>query len=147
MFVGNACGLVDVVLITLGRTSLNLLNVAMALVLNVVIDLLLIPQIGIIGAAIGWAIAIVVANVVPVIQVHRSNGFTPFSRPWLHALITVSLLFGVLPGVVLLVFGSKSVLVLPALVVATVVYLAIVWRRREVLNLGQIRPSAATASA
>jgi O-antigen/teichoic acid export membrane protein len=147
MFVGNACGLVDVVLITLGRTSLNLLNVVVALVLNVTIDLLLIPRIGIIGAAIGWAVAIVLANVLPVIQVHRSSGFTPFSRLWAESLVTIGVLFGVLPGGILLIFGSTSVLVLPALVLATAVYLAIVWRRREVLNLGRIRTSSATASA
>jgi O-antigen/teichoic acid export membrane protein len=147
MFVGNACGLVDVVLVTLGRTSLNMLNVAVALVLNVSIDVVLIPHIGIIGAAIGWAVAILVNNVLPVIQVHRSNGFTPFSRLWLQALISIGLLFGVLPGIFLLIFGSKSVLVIPALVVATGIYLVIVWRRREVLNLGRIRPVTATASA
>jgi O-antigen/teichoic acid export membrane protein len=124
-----------------------MLNVAVALVLNVSIDVVLIPHIGIIGAAIGWAVAILVNNVLPVIQVHRSNGFTPFSRLWLQALITIGLLFGVLPGIFLLIFGSKSVLVIPALVVATAIYLVIVWRRREVLNLGRIRPVTATASA
>ena len=55
MLVATACGQVDMVLITTGRSSWSLANGLMAVVVNVGLDLLLIPRYGITGAAIGWA--------------------------------------------------------------------------------------------
>jgi O-antigen/teichoic acid export membrane protein len=135
MLVGNACGLVDLVLITMGRTSWNLANSAVALTLNVVIDLLLIPRIGIVGAAIGWAAAIVVNNIVPVLQVRHAHGFTPVSRIWIRLLVAVGILFGGLPGLVLYASNSNSVAVVGALLVGSGLYVAFVWRSREELGL------------
>lgn len=63
MLVGNAFGQVDVVLITSGRSSGNLANALLILVTNVGLDLLLIPEYGIAGAA--GAAANTVSSVVP----------------------------------------------------------------------------------
>ena len=68
MLLATACGQVDMVLITTGRSSWSLANGLVALVVNVGLDLLLIPRYGITGAAIGWAVAIVVTNLTPLAQ-------------------------------------------------------------------------------
>ena len=78
MLVATGCGTVDMVLSMSGRTSWNLVNTLLALAVNVGVDLLLIPHIGILGAAIGWAAAIVFNNVVPLAQIGLTLRLHPF---------------------------------------------------------------------
>ena len=49
------------------------------------LDLVLIPRIGILGAAIGWASGIVATNLLAVLQVGISLKIHPFGRPALLA--------------------------------------------------------------
>jgi O-antigen/teichoic acid export membrane protein len=63
-----------------GRSSLNFLNSLGALVTNVVLDLVLIPPFGLMGAAVAWSVAVVGVNVVRAWQTWRLFGVTPFSR-------------------------------------------------------------------
>ena len=72
MLVATGCGLVDTVLLMAGRATWNLATTALALAVNVGVDLLLIPRYGVIGAAFGWAAAILVANLVPLAVLHGS---------------------------------------------------------------------------
>src|SRR6202044_2335295 len=51
-----------------GRSSWSLANGLMAVVVNVTLDVLLIPRYGITGAAIGWAVAIIITNLTPLAQ-------------------------------------------------------------------------------
>jgi O-antigen/teichoic acid export membrane protein len=62
-----------------GRSGLNLLDGAAALLVNVGLDLLLIPRFGILGAALAWAVAIAGVNVVRLLQVRHLLKVTPFS--------------------------------------------------------------------
>ncbi|MDR2985202.1 MAG: polysaccharide biosynthesis C-terminal domain-containing protein, partial [Nocardiopsaceae bacterium] len=80
MLVATACGQVDVVLITTGRSTWSLVNGLMAMCVNIGVDLILIPRMGITGAAVGWAAAIVVANIVPLVQVAVVAKVHPFGR-------------------------------------------------------------------
>lgn len=80
MLVAGACGMVDMVLTMGGRTTWNLANVALALTVNVGLDLLLIPPLGITGAALGWAAALLVKNLVPVVQIAVALRLHPFGR-------------------------------------------------------------------
>jgi O-antigen/teichoic acid export membrane protein len=136
--IGSSCGLVDFVLITMGRTSWNLWNTFAALTVNLVIDLTLIRPLGIIAAAIGWAAAILINNLVPLVQVHRAFGFTPVSTLWWRMLTLTGAAFGVLPGLALLVAGPSLFAVVGALVVGGAGYLAVIWRWRDVLGLDQL---------
>src|SRR6185369_5165767 len=72
MLVATGCGMVDMVLAMAGRTSWNLLNVLVALAVTVGLDVLLIPRLGALGAAVGLACAMVANNLLPLIQVGRS---------------------------------------------------------------------------
>jgi O-antigen/teichoic acid export membrane protein len=68
MLIGALTGQVDIVLITSGKSSWSMLNGLLVLVVNVGMDLWLIPKHGILGAAIAWGTAITVSNFVPMIQ-------------------------------------------------------------------------------
>jgi O-antigen/teichoic acid export membrane protein len=138
--VGSACGLVDFVLITMGRTSWNLANTTAALAVNLAIDLIFIRHHGIIAAAIGWGAAILINNLVPLYQIHRYFDFTPFSRLWLEMLGITGVLFGIVPGVVLITVGASLPIMVAALAAAFAVYLAALWSRRERLAIAQLLP-------
>jgi O-antigen/teichoic acid export membrane protein len=85
MLVASACGMVDMVLAMGGRTWWNLANVALALVVMLGFDAVLVPRHGALGAAIGLAAAVLANNLVPLAQVRRSLGLHPFGRATLAA--------------------------------------------------------------
>ena len=78
MLVATGCGMVDMVLAMAGRTSANLGNVLVALIVTIGLDVLLIPRWGAVGAAVGLAGAMVVNNLLPLAQVHHGTGLHPF---------------------------------------------------------------------
>jgi O-antigen/teichoic acid export membrane protein len=86
MLVASACGLVDVVLLMLGRSWLSTVNVLVALVLNVVLNLVLAPAYGMIGSAIAWLVAILATNVLPLWQTARV-GLHPGGAPLATAMV------------------------------------------------------------
>jgi hypothetical protein len=65
MLIATASGQVDTVLMMAGKSTWNLAKAVLALVVQLGLDLLLLPHLGILGAAIGWAVSILVANLVP----------------------------------------------------------------------------------
>ncbi|GAB6985661.1 hypothetical protein JCM10369A_21850 [Nocardioides pyridinolyticus] len=152
MLLATACGPVDAVLLMAGRSWLSLANSTAALVVNVGLNLVLIPAHGIRGAAAAWAVAIVVRNLLPLFQVRRHLGMWPLTAP------TVRLGLGALASV-----GMTAAVVaatdLPLAVDVAVTgaglaaYLYGVWRRREALGLevfGTVlrrRPDRRAASA
>ena len=106
----SACGQVDMVLITTGRSSWSLVNGLLAMVVNVSLDLLLIPRYGITGAAIGWAAAIGVANVMPLIQIGLSVRLQPFGHDGFLACALCAVSFGALPlGLHVLLGGAAGI--------------------------------------
>lgn len=105
MLVASACGLVDVVLLMLGRSWLSTINVLIALVLNVVLNVLLAPRYGMVGAAIAWLVAILATNLLPLWQTSRV-GLHPGGRP-LATVTTVAALTIAAPLLITrLVFGT-----------------------------------------
>ncbi|HEX6447011.1 MAG TPA: polysaccharide biosynthesis C-terminal domain-containing protein [Streptosporangiales bacterium] len=135
MLVATACGMVDVMLTMAGRTRWSLANVGTALVVNVGLNLLLIPRFGIDGAAIAWAVAILVTNVVPLAQVWHAYGLHPFDRGMLTACALAAGCFGVLPLVALLASGGTLPALLAGAVAGLVAYAAALWRLRRTLHL------------
>ena len=97
MLVATGCGQVDMVLTTTGRTSWSLMNGLAAVGTNVGLDLALIPRYGITGAAIGWAAAIVITNLVPLAQVASVVKVHPFGRGTLVACALTTVSFGIIP--------------------------------------------------
>lgn len=79
-----------------GRVSVNMVDNLAALVLNILLNIVLIPAYGILGAAVAWAVSLAVVNIARVWQV----------RAQVHALpVTVGMVKGVVAAVVALVVG------------------------------------------
>jgi O-antigen/teichoic acid export membrane protein len=138
MLLASACGQVDVVLTSTGRSALSLANGLIALVVNVGVDVALIPRYGITGAAIGWAAAIVASNLIPLAQVARIIGIHPFGAATLMACALTALSFGALPVLVRTVLGGGTAAQIAAVAVGCVVLAAGLWRLRERLQLSMI---------
>ncbi len=135
MLVATACGMVDVVLIMGGRTTWNLGNAVLALIVNITVDLLLIPHLGILGAGIGWSAAILVNNLLPLSQIAFVLGLHPFSRASLTAILITGASFGIIPGVVRLLGGTSLVPLLTSAALGTLVFLGALWLQRQPLAL------------
>jgi len=140
MLLATACGPVDSVLLMAGHSWLSLRNSTVALVVNVLLNLLLIPVHGIRGAAIAWAVAILVRNVQPLFQVRRHLSMWPLTKR--HALVAAGAVgcFGAVDVVAAL---SELSLWLDLSLVATAstAYLYGIWRWRKPLQLAVFGPA------
>lgn len=133
MLISTACGSVDSVLLMAGRSSWSVLNTGLALATNIIADLILIPRHGILGAAIGWALAILVNNLLPLAMISRWMHMSPFSRSGRDVAILSLACFGILPLLARLAFGLAITVVVGAVALAAALYTAgLFWRRREI---------------
>jgi O-antigen/teichoic acid export membrane protein len=138
MLFATGCGMVDMVLNMAGRTSWNLYNVVLSLGVQIGVDLWLIPGHGILGAAIGWAAGIVLANLVPLVQIGLSAGLHPFGRSTLvTAAITLGC-FAAVPAVAIAVLGEGWWSMLVSLVVGGSAYGVALWLFRQPLHLTEL---------
>ncbi len=85
--VDSATGPCGLMLNQSGRPMLSAIDNIGALVLNIGLNLWLIPRYGILGSAIAWAISLTVVNVVRVIQVQVTMGMLPFDLGVLKGLV------------------------------------------------------------
>jgi O-antigen/teichoic acid export membrane protein len=138
MLLATACGQVDMVLITTGRSSWSLANGLAALVINVGLDLLLIPRFGITGAAIGWAAAIIVTNLTPLAQLAISMRLNPFGRGSFLAAGLAVLSFAVIPLAVRAALGPSAAASAGAVLAGCVVQGAGLWWFRDTLRLAAL---------
>lgn len=133
MLVASACGLVDVVLLMLGRSWLSTINVLSALALNAALNFALIPSLGMNGSAIAWSVAILATNVVPLYQVAKS-GLHPGGVPLTTAMVTGLVAFGAPMLVGRIVGGATLPAFAVSFTIALAAYIVVVSRfRRRVL--------------
>ena len=78
MLVNLGTGNVTVVLLMGGKSSWGAINTGAALVVNIGLNLLLIPHLGILGAAIAWGASIVVDNVAAMVELRWVLGLQIF---------------------------------------------------------------------
>ncbi|MGA5301386.1 polysaccharide biosynthesis C-terminal domain-containing protein [Nucisporomicrobium flavum] len=140
MLVATGCGMVDMVLAMAGRTSWNLYNVLVALVVTIGLDVLLIPRYGALGAAIGLACAMVANNLLPLVQVGRVARLHPFGRGTLAAGALSVACFGVLPRAVTVLTGTGTTGLALAAGVAVPAFAAGAWLLRRPLALDAFKP-------
>lgn len=81
LLINAAAGPIDLALLMLGRSGSSLAVTAAALATDVVLVLVLVPPLGIVGAAIAWAAAIGVQNGAASILVRRTTGLWGPSGP------------------------------------------------------------------
>jgi O-antigen/teichoic acid export membrane protein len=103
-------GTVAGVLAMIGRAWLSLTNALLFLGLSLVLDLVLIPGWGLLGAAVANAIALATVNLLRVVQVHRALGVSPYDRSFLRPLAA-----GLLAGLAVWLLPSPALAALPRL--------------------------------
>jgi O-antigen/teichoic acid export membrane protein len=135
MLVNMATGPVTQLLLMAGKSSWQLMNTLVALVLNVVLNLILIPRLGITGAAIAWMVSIVVNNVLALFEVWIFIKLHPVGSGFAIVALSSLACYGVLGLGARLLFGSSIPVFLVFAVVATSSYVITLWRFRETLEL------------
>jgi O-antigen/teichoic acid export membrane protein len=135
MLLATACGQVDMVLNTTGRSSWSLANGLMAVTINVSLDLFLIPRYGILGAAIGWAAAIAITNLTPLAQVATVVRLHPFGRGTFIACALSAVSFAAVPLAVRALAGGSLGASAAAVAGGCVLLAAGLWRFRDTLQL------------
>lgn len=135
MVLAVGCGLVDVVLSMAGHTAWNLANSLVALACNLGLDLWLIPGHGILGAAIGWSVAIAVRNVAALLQVAVALRLHPLAPSTVLAAVIAVTAFGLLPWWLRSWRGDGWGTVAVGLLLGAALWCAAVWRVRRQLRL------------
>jgi O-antigen/teichoic acid export membrane protein len=120
MLVNLGTGNVTVVLLMGGKSSWSALNAGAALIANIGLNFLLVPRIGIVGAAIAWAASIIIDNITAVIEVRMVLGLAPFGAGYGLVVATTVGCFGLSAAAARVLLGQT----LPALAAALAVGLA-----------------------
>jgi O-antigen/teichoic acid export membrane protein len=141
----SACGPIDVLLLMAGASGWNLANTAAAVLANVVCNIVLVPRWGITGAAVAWAISVVIANVAPAAEVWRLLRIHPFGRG--------SAVVGVATGALVVVelavravVGTNLAGITAAVAVGGAVYLGMLSRRPTLLQPHALRAAVRRVS-
>ena len=145
MGLATAAGTVQTILLMGGRSSWQLADKSAALVLNIALNLLLVPQWGIEGAAVSWAVTIVADTALVVYQVQRLMGVRPVGRYlWVAAGLAVGVV-GAMAGAARLLLGASAPVLVGTVVVTAGVYLAVSWPLRHRLGLVELVAHRASA--
>lgn len=137
MLIASACGLVDVVLLMLGRSWLSTFDTLAALAINIALNLVLAPQFGMIGSAIAWVVAIITTNLLPLWQTSRV-GLHPGGVP-LATVTTVATATVAVPLLLSrLAFGTGLAAFLPTMVLALALYAVALYVVRERVRLDSL---------
>ena len=108
MFIHVFLGPNAATLIVIGRTKLNLMDNMIGAITNVSLNLLLIPPLGIIGAAIASAISLALINALKSAQIFRIHRIHPFAWNYLKPVMTSGALISII-YVLVKVFWSSTI--------------------------------------
>ncbi|MCP4967352.1 MAG: oligosaccharide flippase family protein [bacterium] len=133
--VGSGFGPVDILLVMAGKSLWSFWNSATALATNVLLNLILIPPLGLEGAAWAWAASRVVANVLPLVEVRSMLGFHPLSKGWWTAATSAFATFGLIGIAMRAMFGTTIGVFAAYVAIAGLAYALAVWNWRHRLDL------------
>ncbi len=139
MLVSMAAGPVTVMLLMAGKSSWNLANTAVALSVNVGLNFVLIPRFGIEGAAAAWATSIVLANLLPLVEVRTFLRLQPLGAGLAVVSLASAVCFGVFGALARLALGVSPASFALFAAVGTGVYVVVLWRFRAVLRFAVFR--------
>lgn len=137
MLVGTGAGPVDIALLMSGRSIASMVNNLIALSLNLVLNLALIPLWGIQGAALAWACSIVVGNVLPAWQIRTELGATALNRASAAAAAIAVVSLALLPTIGWLA-GAGPAVRLAAALIGLVGYGVLIFVFRKMLRLPEL---------
>lgn len=106
-----AVGPVDILLLMAGRSGQSLVAWVAAIVLNLSMNVIMIPRWGIPGAAIAWAMAILLRNALGLYFVRRALRISPSSRTSLVAMVRAVVVFVPASSLLLVLSDSMTVIV------------------------------------
>ncbi len=135
MLVNTGTGNVTVVLLMGGKSYLNVVNTVVALAVNVGLNLILLPRIGLAGAAIAWAASIVVDNLAAVGEVWYLMGIKPVGPTYGRVILTSVISFGLTGIGARIVLGQSIVGVAATLAVGSLIFVAGLYVQRVPLQL------------
>ncbi|MGC9961920.1 MAG: polysaccharide biosynthesis C-terminal domain-containing protein [Acidimicrobiales bacterium] len=138
MLVNVGTGNVTVVLLMGGKSSWNVLNTLSALLVNVVLNLVLLPHIGIVGAAVALGASIIVDNVAAVVEVWWVLHLSPFGPGYALVAGAAAGCFGVTGLVARLVLGETLPAAAAAVAAGLAVYVVVAYRTRSRLQLDEL---------
>lgn len=140
MMVTSAAGPLDVALLMAGRGVASLVNMSIALMVDIGGCLLLLPHLGVTGAAVAWASAMVLRNVLSAWQARRLLGLAATSRA-LAAVSALAIGCCAAVPVTLAVVDAAPRAVAGTLVAGVAAYALLLYRWRSPLGL-TTRPTA-----
>ena len=133
--VATGVGPVDVVILMAGRSGWNLATTAVALVINVGLNIVLVPRWGVEGAAVAWAASILCTNLVPLAQSWFVLGMHPFGRGTATAVRVALCAYGGAGLLARFALGPTIPALATTVVVGGGLHLGLLWRRRAVLEV------------
>jgi O-antigen/teichoic acid export membrane protein len=137
--IGAACGPVDMVLLMGGRSSATMLSAAIGLVVNIGVNVALVPRYGFVGAAWAWSATIASTNLIGVWQIRRLIGRAGYGSMWLRA--TAAAVGGAgLPLVLArLALGATPLAMVVGLLAAGAAYALILRRWQDLIPMEILR--------
>ncbi|HJP66046.1 MAG TPA: polysaccharide biosynthesis C-terminal domain-containing protein [Actinomycetota bacterium] len=127
------------VLVMGGKSGWSLFNQVASLGTNIVLNLILIPRMGINGAALAWALTGVVGQGTALIEVKLFLGLSPYHRRAFLAALGTGVIYGLGGLLTRLLFGASWPAFVGYLAVASGVYAAFLWRFRGMFRLGELK--------
>jgi O-antigen/teichoic acid export membrane protein len=109
-----------------GRVRMNMYNNIGVLVVNIGLNLALIPKFGITGAAVAWSVSLAVVNVARVVEVQVIFGVMPFARATLKIPLAAASAAAAAIAVRLLV-GDEMAQVALGIAAGAIVYCLVLW--------------------
>jgi O-antigen/teichoic acid export membrane protein len=141
MLLSTAMGAVDMVLLMGGKSGWNLINVVVSLATNVALNLLLIPRLGIEGAAIAWAASVALNNLLPYAEIRVLLRITPFAAPGAVPALAALISYGVVGCLARLALGPGIEGLLLSVAIGTCMYLLLLRRFGSSLEFGSLASS------
>jgi O-antigen/teichoic acid export membrane protein len=151
MLIATGTGNVDTALLMGGRSDVVLANTAVALGVNVSLNLLLIPAMGIEGAAVAWVASLATENLLSLRAAWRRLRIDPFGTGFTITVVASFCCFGLVGLILRSILGESTGALLIALTLGTGAYFAGVFRWRALLQIetlwravvSKLRPSRA----
>jgi len=141
MLANTGTGNNGVAILMTGKSVVNLLIYAMALVLNVALNVVLIPKFGSKGAAVAWSVSILFTAVAASFMLFRIAKIHPFGSGYRAVAVSAIFSYGVLGLAVRLALGATWTSGAIVAVLGSAFYLTLlaVFQRKEWLSLRELR--------
>jgi O-antigen/teichoic acid export membrane protein len=138
MLINLGTGNIVVVLLMGGKSSWCAINAGAAFAANIALNLLLVPHLGVLGAAIAWSASIVIDNVAAMIEVRWLMGMPLFGGGFLLASGITLTCFGTTGIAARLLLGETIPALLAAAVAGTASYALALYFNRSTLQIAEL---------